>query len=112
MIFFHPALKAATSDYSLSWFWLSAAVPDVLELQCELESKAAKWDATTGTINVFFSNPLAAECRPSWFSPGVVSSTSGIDRGEDIQNLLLLSRPETRRGVNAKPNARVQWDHG
>lgn len=63
MIFFHPVLKVATSDYCLSWFWLSAAVPDVLELQHELESKAAKWDATIGITNVFFSIPLAAECR-------------------------------------------------
>lgn len=79
MIFFHPVLKAATSDYCLNWFWLNAAVPDVPELQCELESKAAKWDATTDITNVFFSIPLAAEGRPSWLSLGVVSSTSGID---------------------------------
>ncbi|RMC05661.1 hypothetical protein DUI87_17746 [Hirundo rustica rustica] len=40
---------------------LSAAMPDMLELQYELESKAAKWYA-----NAFFSIPLAAECRPQF----------------------------------------------
>ncbi|KAK4810453.1 LOW QUALITY PROTEIN: hypothetical protein QYF61_004233, partial [Mycteria americana] len=43
---------------------LSAAIPDMLELQYELESKAAKWYATTDIANAFFSIPLAAECRP------------------------------------------------
>ncbi|RMB95488.1 hypothetical protein DUI87_27597 [Hirundo rustica rustica] len=42
---------------------LSAAVPDMLELQYELESKAAKWYATIDIVNAFFSIPLAAECR-------------------------------------------------
>ncbi|RMC04266.1 hypothetical protein DUI87_19085 [Hirundo rustica rustica] len=42
---------------------LSAAVPDMLELQNELESKAAKWYATIDIANAFFSIPLAAECR-------------------------------------------------
>ncbi|RMB97312.1 hypothetical protein DUI87_26208 [Hirundo rustica rustica] len=42
---------------------LSAAVPDMLELQYELESKAAKWYATIDIANTFFSIPLAAECR-------------------------------------------------
>ncbi|KAK4826302.1 hypothetical protein QYF61_007149, partial [Mycteria americana] len=42
----------------------SAAVPDMLELQYELGSKAAKWYATTDIANVFFSIPLAAEWRP------------------------------------------------
>ncbi|RMC20373.1 hypothetical protein DUI87_01222 [Hirundo rustica rustica] len=41
----------------------SAAVPDMLELQYELESKAAKWYATIDIANAFFSIPLAAECR-------------------------------------------------
>ncbi|KAK4813292.1 hypothetical protein QYF61_020871 [Mycteria americana] len=45
---------------------LSAAVPDMLELQYELESKAAKWYATNDIANVFFSMPLAAECRPQF----------------------------------------------
>ncbi|GAB0203300.1 hypothetical protein GRJ2_002795600 [Grus japonensis] len=45
---------------------LSAAVPDLLELQYELESKAAKWYATIDIANVFFSIPLAAECRPQF----------------------------------------------
>jgi len=42
---------------------LSAAMPDMLELQCELKSKAAKWYATTDIANAFFSIPLAAECK-------------------------------------------------
>ncbi|KAM3666113.1 uncharacterized protein VK521_007233 [Ammospiza maritima maritima] len=45
---------------------LSAAVPDILELQYELESKAAKWYATIDIANAFFSIPLAAECRPQF----------------------------------------------
>ena len=42
----------------------SAAVLDTSELQYQLESKAATWCATTDITNVFFSTPLAAECRP------------------------------------------------
>ncbi|GAB0204064.1 hypothetical protein GRJ2_002872000 [Grus japonensis] len=45
---------------------MSAAVPDMLELQYELESKAAKWYATIDIANAFFSIPLAAECRPEF----------------------------------------------
>ncbi|KAK4826744.1 hypothetical protein QYF61_010997 [Mycteria americana] len=45
---------------------LSAAVPDMLELQYELELKAAKWYATIDIANAFFSIPLAAECRPQF----------------------------------------------
>jgi len=45
---------------------LSAAVPDMLELQYKLESKAAKWYSITDTTNVFFSMPLLAECRPEF----------------------------------------------
>ncbi|KAK4818811.1 hypothetical protein QYF61_019740 [Mycteria americana] len=45
---------------------LSAAVQDMLELQYELESKAAKWYAKTDIANAFFSIPLAAECRPQF----------------------------------------------
>ncbi|GAB0207896.1 hypothetical protein GRJ2_003255300 [Grus japonensis] len=48
---------------------MSAAVPDMLELQYELESKAAKWYATNDITNVFFSIPLAAECRPQFAFP-------------------------------------------
>ncbi|RMC16306.1 hypothetical protein DUI87_08522 [Hirundo rustica rustica] len=44
----------------------SAAVPDMLELQYELESKAAKWYATIDIANAFLSIPLAAECRPQF----------------------------------------------
>ncbi|KAJ7413212.1 hypothetical protein BTVI_43887 [Pitangus sulphuratus] len=42
---------------------LSAAVLDILELQYELESKAAKWYVTIDISNAFFSIPLSAECR-------------------------------------------------
>ncbi|GAB0203647.1 hypothetical protein GRJ2_002830300 [Grus japonensis] len=45
---------------------MSAAVPDMLELQYELESKAAKWYATIDIANAFFSILLAAECRPQF----------------------------------------------
>ncbi|RMB88511.1 hypothetical protein DUI87_35088 [Hirundo rustica rustica] len=45
---------------------LSAAVPDMLELQYDLESKAAKWYATIDIANAFFSIPLAAKCRPQF----------------------------------------------
>ncbi|RMC04416.1 hypothetical protein DUI87_19238 [Hirundo rustica rustica] len=45
---------------------LSATVPDMLQLQYELESKAAKWYPTTDIANAFFSIPLAAECRPQF----------------------------------------------
>jgi len=41
-------------------------VPDMLELQYQLESKAAKWYATIDIANAFFSIPLAAECRPQF----------------------------------------------
>ncbi|GAB0207525.1 macrophage immunometabolism regulator [Grus japonensis] len=45
---------------------MTAAMPDMLELQYELESKAAKWYATMDIANAFFSIPLAAECRPQF----------------------------------------------
>ncbi|KAF4801207.1 hypothetical protein TURU_036716 [Turdus rufiventris] len=45
---------------------LSAAVPDMLEVQYELEYKAAKWYTTTDIANAFFCIPLAAECRPQF----------------------------------------------
>ncbi|GAB0207605.1 hypothetical protein GRJ2_003226200 [Grus japonensis] len=45
---------------------MSAAVPDMLELHYELESKAAKWYATIDIANAFFLIPLAAECRPQF----------------------------------------------
>ncbi|KAF4794896.1 hypothetical protein TURU_097763 [Turdus rufiventris] len=45
---------------------LSAAVPDMLELQYELESKAARCYATIDIANAFFSIPQTAECRPQF----------------------------------------------
>ncbi|TRZ07256.1 hypothetical protein HGM15179_019852 [Zosterops borbonicus] len=38
----------------------------MLELQYELESKAARWYATTDIPNAFFFIPLATECRPQF----------------------------------------------
>ncbi|RMB92716.1 hypothetical protein DUI87_30862 [Hirundo rustica rustica] len=56
---------------------LSTAVPGMLELQYELESKAAAWYATIDIANAFFSIPLAAECRPqfafTWRGSQIVS---------------------------------------
>ena len=51
---------------------LSAAVLDMLELQYELESKAAKWYAATDIANAFFSIPLATERRPQFAFTGRV----------------------------------------
>ncbi|GAB0207575.1 mitochondrial enolase superfamily member 1 [Grus japonensis] len=45
---------------------MSAAMSDMLELQYELESKAAKWYATIDIANAFFSLSLVAECRPEF----------------------------------------------
>ncbi|GAB0206634.1 hypothetical protein GRJ2_003129000 [Grus japonensis] len=45
---------------------MSAAMPDMLELHYELESKAAKWYATIDRANAFFSIPLVTECRPQF----------------------------------------------
>ncbi|RMC20574.1 hypothetical protein DUI87_01425 [Hirundo rustica rustica] len=45
---------------------LITAVPDMLELQYELESKAAKWYATIDIANAFFSIRLSVECRPQF----------------------------------------------
>ncbi|GAB0180366.1 hypothetical protein GRJ2_000501900 [Grus japonensis] len=45
---------------------MSAAVPDMLDLQYELESKAAKRYATIDIANALFSIPLVAKCRPQF----------------------------------------------
>ena len=45
---------------------LNAAVPDMLEFQYELESKAAKKYSTTDIANTFFSIHLATECGPQF----------------------------------------------
>lgn len=42
---------------------LSAVIPDMLEHQYQLESKAAKWFATTDISNAFFSVSLAARVQ-------------------------------------------------
>jgi len=59
---------------------LSAAVLDVLELQYELESKVTKWYATIEIASVFFSIPLATECRPQFAFAWRGVQTPGIDR--------------------------------
>ncbi|GAB0177991.1 macrophage immunometabolism regulator [Grus japonensis] len=55
-----------TTDYrglnEVMWL-MSAAMLDMLELQYELESKAAKWYDITDIANVFFSILLVTECR-------------------------------------------------
>jgi len=42
---------------------LSAAMPDMLELQYQLESKTAKWYATIDIASAFFSIRLVGKCR-------------------------------------------------
>ncbi|KAJ7428197.1 endogenous retrovirus group K member 25 Pol protein-like protein [Pitangus sulphuratus] len=42
----------------------------MLELQYELESKAARWYAAIDIANAFFSIPLAAECRSQFAFTG------------------------------------------
>ncbi|RMC21610.1 hypothetical protein DUI87_02477 [Hirundo rustica rustica] len=78
---------------------LSAAVPDMLELQYELESKAAKGYATIDIANAFFSIPLAAECRAqfafTWkgYIDDIIvwGNTAGevFEKGEKIIQILL-----------------------
>ncbi|GAB0177742.1 hypothetical protein GRJ2_000239500 [Grus japonensis] len=58
---------------------LSAAMPDMLELQYELEPKAAKRYATIDIRNAFFSIPLVAERRPQFAFTWRGTSTPGID---------------------------------
>lgn len=41
---------------------LSAAIQNMLELQYEMQSKAAKWYVTIDIASAFLSVPLAAEC--------------------------------------------------
>ncbi|GAB0209508.1 hypothetical protein GRJ2_003416500 [Grus japonensis] len=62
---------------------MSAAVPDMLELQYELESKAAKWYATMDIANAFFSIPLVTECRPQFAFTwrGVQYTWNGLPQG-------------------------------
>ncbi|KAK4824604.1 hypothetical protein QYF61_016873 [Mycteria americana] len=66
---------------------LSAAMPDMLELQYELKSKAAKWYATTDITNAFFSVPLAAGCRPQWEVVHAVA-LGPVQAGQDVKNVL------------------------
>ncbi|KAJ7425676.1 hypothetical protein BTVI_02300 [Pitangus sulphuratus] len=64
----------------------------MLELQYELESKAAKWYATTDIANAFFSIPFAAEYRPqfafTWRGnpncPGILEIITNWPEGESF----------------------------
>ncbi|KAJ7426845.1 hypothetical protein WISP_11989 [Willisornis vidua] len=58
---------------------LSAAVPDMLELQYELESKTMKWYATIDIANAFFSTPWQQSAGQSLLSPGELCSTPGTN---------------------------------
>jgi len=58
---------------------LSAAVPDMLELQYQLESKAAKWYATIDIANAFFSILWQRSAGHGLLSTGGASSTPEID---------------------------------
>ncbi|GAB0207973.1 hypothetical protein GRJ2_003263000 [Grus japonensis] len=62
---------------------MSAAVPDMLELQYELESKTAKWYATIDIASAFFSIPLVTECRPQFAFTwrGVQYTWNGLPQG-------------------------------
>ena len=62
-------LRVDSHSWNEVMLLLSAAVLDMLEVQYELESKAAKWYATIDIANAFFSIPLAAECRPQFAFP-------------------------------------------
>ncbi|RMB92878.1 hypothetical protein DUI87_30772 [Hirundo rustica rustica] len=63
---------------------LSAAVPDMLELQYELQSKAAKSYATTDIANAFFSIPLASECRAQF---AFTWKGTALEKGEAPEHL-------------------------
>ena len=58
---------------------LSAAVPDMLELQYELESKAAKLYATIDIANTFSPSLWQQNAGHSLLLPGGVSNTPGLD---------------------------------
>ncbi|RMB94977.1 hypothetical protein DUI87_28520 [Hirundo rustica rustica] len=116
---------------------LSAAVPDMLELQYELESKAAKWYATIDIANAFFSIPLAAECRPqfaftwrgvqyTWnrlprgwkhsptISHGLIQAA--LEKGEIIQILLeasfAIKKSKVKRPAREIQFLGVKWQDG
>ncbi|RMC10425.1 hypothetical protein DUI87_13230 [Hirundo rustica rustica] len=77
----------------------------MLELQYELEYKAAKWYATIDIANAFFSIPLAAECRArfafTWKGQG------NFEKGEKIVQILLKAGFAIKRNANRKWKAAV-----
>ncbi|RMC06210.1 hypothetical protein DUI87_15640 [Hirundo rustica rustica] len=109
---------------------LSAAVPDMLELQYELESKAAKWYATIDIANAFFSIPLAAECRAqfaftwkgvqyTWnrlpqgwkHSPTICHGLiqTALEKGEKIIQILLKAGFAIKRSKVKRPAQEIQF---
>ncbi|RMB98403.1 hypothetical protein DUI87_25309 [Hirundo rustica rustica] len=98
---------------------LSAAVPDMLELQYELESKAAKWYATIDIANAFFSIPLAAECRAqfafTWkgYIDDIIvwGNTAGevFEKGEKIIQILLKAGFAIKRSKVKGPAQEIQF---
>ncbi|RMC16614.1 hypothetical protein DUI87_06551 [Hirundo rustica rustica] len=96
---------------------LSAAVPDMLELQYELESEAAKWYATIDIANAFFSIPLAAECRAQFAFTWRAYSTPGTDcprgevfeKGEKIIQILLKAVFAIKQSKVKGPAQEIQF---
>ncbi|RMB99569.1 hypothetical protein DUI87_23822 [Hirundo rustica rustica] len=90
---------------------LSAAVPDMLELQYELESKAAKWYATIDIANAFFSIPLAAECRAQFAFTWKGGNTAGevFEKGEKIIQILLKAGFAIKRSKVKGPAQEIQF---
>ncbi|RMC22138.1 hypothetical protein DUI87_03011 [Hirundo rustica rustica] len=98
---------------------LSTAVPDMLELQYELESKAAKWYATTDIANAFFSIPLAAERRAqfafTWkgYIDDIIvwGNTAGevFEKGEKIIQILLKAGFAIKRSKVKGPAQEIQF---
>ncbi|RMC19562.1 hypothetical protein DUI87_03120 [Hirundo rustica rustica] len=98
---------------------LSAAVPDMLELQYELESKAAKWYVTIDIANAFFSIPLAAECRAqfafTWkgYIDDIIvwGNTAGevFEKGEKIIQILLKAGFAIKQSKVKGPAQEIQF---
>ncbi|XP_029815793.1 uncharacterized protein LOC115307487 [Manacus vitellinus] len=97
---------------------LSAAVPDMLELQYELESKEAKWYATIDIANAFFSIPLAAECRPqfafTWRGnpnrPGILEIITNWPEGESFRLSSEEEEEKVTRAEEAPPYDKLPAD--
>ncbi|RMB91850.1 hypothetical protein DUI87_31778 [Hirundo rustica rustica] len=91
----------------------------MLELQYELESKAAKWFATIDIANAFFSIPLAAECRAqfafTWkgYIDDIIvwGNTAGevFEKGEKIIQILLKAGFATKRSKVKGPAQEIPF---